>query len=401
MYIYKAGVVGAGAMGAEIAQVITFAGLPVILKDVDEGVVEKALTRMRDIYRRRVERGRMDVHAVDEKMALVEGTTSYDSFADVDIVIEAVSEDVALKRRVFGELDAVCPPSAILASNTSAISISELGAATRRPAKVVGMHFFFPAHVMKLVEVIPGLDTADDTVETVIQFAESLRKVPVRVSDGTGFLVDRLLMAYMNEALYCVQEGAATPEEIDAAVKATGLPMGPFMTADVVGLDICWSVAKQLHEEYGERMRPPVLLEKLVAAGRLGEKSGRGIYTYGGERDEEWPRLLAEAQAEWGQKETPFSVDRLLFAMINEAAICLQERVASVRDVDVAMMAGIGMPVGPLQLADKRGLDEVLAGLQALQKEHGERFRPAPLLKNKVRAGHLGIKTKCGFAEYA
>lgn len=400
MYIYKAGVVGAGLMGAEIAQVISFSGLPVVLKDVDEGIVEAALARIRDIYSRRVERGRMDARTMDEKLSLVEGTTSYDGFADVDIVIEAVPEKMALKRQVFAELDAACPQSAILASNTSALSISELGAATRRPDRVVGLHFFFPAHVMKLVEVIPGLDTSAETVDTAIQFAEGLRKVPVRVNECAGFLVNRLLMPYLNEALYCVQEGVPAAE-VDAAVKAFGLPMGPFVLADALGLDVCWDVAQTLYDEYGERMRPAELLAKLIAAGRLGEKTGKGIYTYGGEKDEELPALIGEVQKETGRAGGDFSVDRLLLPLINEAAICLQEHVAGVRDIDVAMMAGAGLPVGPLAMADKRGLDEVLAALESLRARHGERFRPAPLLKRKVRAGHLGVKSGRGFAEYS
>ncbi len=402
MYVYKAGVVGAGLMGAEIAQVISMAGLPVVLKDVDTGIVAAAVERIRDIYRRRVERGRMDARAMAEKLELIEGTTSYEGFADVDLVVEAVPEKLPLKKSVFAELDRACPPSAVLASNTSALSITELGAATSRPAKVVGLHFFFPAHVMKLVEVVPGLDTSEDTLQTVVQFAESLRKLPVRVNECAGFLVNRLLMPYLNEALYCVQEGAATPGEIDAAMRALGLPMGPFVLADALGLDVCWDVARTLHDEYGERMRPAELLPVLVEAGRLGEKSGRGIYAYGGERADDLSDLIEEARRRSGRHEgSAFSVDRLLLPLLNEAAFCVQEHVASVRDVDLAMVAGAGMPRGPLQMADERGLDVVLAGLQALQARHGERFRPAPLLRRKVRAGHLGVKVGRGFGQYA
>ncbi|MER3458301.1 MAG: 3-hydroxybutyryl-CoA dehydrogenase, partial [Chloroflexota bacterium] len=238
MYIFKAAVVGAGAMGAEIAQVISFSGLPVVLKDIDQAMLDKGMARIRRIYESRVEKGKMQPSEAENKIALVEPTLSYDSFGDVDIVIEAVPEKIAIKKAVFAELDNVCPESTIFASNTSALSISELGASTRRPHKVIGMHFFNPAHVMKLVEVIPGLDTSQETVDDVVQFAESLRKIPVVVQECPGFLVNRLLMPYLNEATIALGEGAATASEIDAAMVDFGMPMGPFTLMDMLGLDV-------------------------------------------------------------------------------------------------------------------------------------------------------------------
>src|SRR3989338_1610864 len=209
MYIYKAAVIGAGAMGAEIAQVISFSGIPVLLKDVDQARVDKGLEVIRKIYQRRVDRGKMTQDELEKKVLLVTGVVSFDGFKDVDLVIEAVPEKLELKRQIFAELDRLVPETAVLASNTSSLSISALGQVTKRPHKVIGMHFFYPAHIMKLVEAIPGLETSEETTGDVIGFAESLRKLPVRVNECPGFLVNRILMPYLNEAAYCVQEGAA------------------------------------------------------------------------------------------------------------------------------------------------------------------------------------------------
>lgn len=406
MYIFKAGVLGAGMMGAEIAQVITYSGLPVVLKDVNQELVDKGLAKIREIYQRRVDKGKMSPTTMAEKLDLVEGTTSYASFSDVDIVIEAVPENIELKKQVFRELEEVCPEGTILASNTSALSISEMGVATKRPNKVIGMHFFNPAHVMKLVEVIPGLDTDQDTIDSVVAFAESLRKIPVVVQDCPGFLVNRLLMPYLNEAAYCLQEGAATAAEIDEAVVEFGMPMGPFILMDMLGLDICYDVGKYLYSEYGERMKPAALFERLYRLGRYGEKANAGFYGYGDQTDEPVKKIIAQVQEETGRKGTHFSVERCLFPLINEAALCLQEHIASPTDIDMAMMAGTGMkkgdtPMGPLAIADEMGLDKVLAQLEEFEAQFGERFRPARLLRLKVKANHLGVKTGKGFLEHA
>jgi 3-hydroxyacyl-CoA dehydrogenase len=406
VYIFKAGVIGAGTMGAEIAQVISFSGLPVVLKDVDPNIIDKAMQKIRGIYQRRVDRGKMDARTMGEKLALIEPTLSYDGFKDVDIVIEAVPERIALKVRVFQELDKICPESAIFASNTSALSVSEMGAATQRPEKMIGMHFFFPAHVMKLVEIIPGLDTAQDSLDSTVSFAESLRKIPVVVKECPGFLVNRLLTPFLNEAVRCVQEGAATPEEIDKQVAAFGMPMGPFVLSDALGLDVAWSVAQTLYAEYGERMRLPRLLELLVEAGRLGEKAGAGFYEYGAEDKQGLRSLIERAQVENGRPDSRFSVERCLLPMINEAALCLEENIASPPDIDLAMLAGTGMrkgdqPTGPLALADEMGLDVVLGQLEEFPRKYGERFRPARYLRLKVKAKHLGKSVGQGFLEYA
>jgi len=407
MYIFKAAVVGAGTMGGEIAQVITFSGLPVVMKDIDQGMLDKGMEKARSIYQRRVDKGKMSAGEMESKMDLITPTLTYDDFGDVDIVIEAVPEKMEIKRAVFKELAAVCPEQTIFASNTSALSISEMGAATDKPHKVIGMHFFNPASVMKLVEVIPGLDTSQETVDDVVMFTESLRKIPVVVQECPGFLVNRLLMPYINEATKALEEGAATATEIDQAVVGWGMPMGPFTLMDMLGLDVIAHVGEYLYSEYGERASPALLVPKLVEAGRLGEKSGGGFYDHPGGESETVAKMIKELQSS-GQVPTgtPFSVERLMLPLINEAALCVQENIASITDIDMAMVAGTGMTyggerIGPLAVADKIGLDVVVEKLEALAKELGPRFQPVRPLKLRVRAGHLGVKAGKGFHEYA
>ena len=403
MYIFKAAVVGAGAMGAGIAQVISYSGLPVVLKDVDQAMLDKGMDYVRKIYQGRVDKGKMSASEMDSKMALITPTLDFGEFGDVDIVVEAVPEKIALKKRVFTELDQVCPEGTIFASNTSALSITEMGAATRRPHKMIGMHFFNPAHVMKLVEIIRGEATDEETVQDVVAFTESLRKIPVVVKECPGFLVNRLLMPYLNEAVLCLQEGAATAQEMDNAMVNYGWPMGPFTLMDFLGLDVCYEVGQYLTEQYGNRMQGAVMFEKLVQAGRLGEKNGAGFYSYGAASDEPVQQMIAELSG--GKKLSEFSPERLMYPMINEAARAVEENIADVRDIDMAMIAGSGMTVkgertGPLALADKIGLDVLVAGLEELEKKYGLRFHPAQKLYDLVKEGRTGEKARGGFLEY-
>ena len=406
MYIYKAAVVGAGAMGAEIAQVISFSGIPVVLKDVDQPRVDKGLETIRKIYQRRVDRGKMTVEEMDQKLALVTPATTYDALKDADLVIEAVPEQLGLKQRIFRELDGLVPETAILASNTSSLSISALGSATKRPHKVIGMHFFYPAHIMKLVEVIPGLETAEDVTADITTFAESLRKLPIRVNECPGFLVNRILMPYLNEAAFCLQAGGASPKAIDEAMVKFGFPMGPFTLVDSLGFDVCREVVNILLDAYGERMQPAPIWEQLYAKGRLGAKSGKGFYLYGeqaGQPDPELDEILKAARNRPGPN-GGLSPERLVLPMVNEMIRCLEEYVCTAADADLAVVAGLGFPMsrgGILHYADEIGLDVVLAQLQRFSKELGGRFWPSPLLKRKVAAGHLGRKSKKGFFEYA
>lgn len=403
MFIYKAGVVGAGAMGAGIAQVISFSGLPVVLKDTDDERVKKGLDMVRKVYQGRVDKGKMTASEMDQKMNLVTGSTSYDDFKDCDLVIEAVFESMKVKQQVFQDLEKVLPETAIMATNTSALSISQIASAVKRSEKVIGLHFFNPAPVMKLVEVIPGLQTSTETVDDTVAFAESLRKMPVRVKECAGFLVNRLLLPYLNEAAYALQEGSAPMDEMDKALRGFGMPMGPFALLDMLGLDVCAEVSQILYDSFGPRMKAAEILGEMHKAGRLGTKNGIGFYVYDDSKKAELKPIVDGIQAKTGVKGTPFSPERFVFQMINEAAYCLEENVASPGDIDLAMLAGTGFPQdkgGPLHLADGIGVDVVLAKLQEFSKTLGPRFWPAPILKRMVAANYLGQKTKKGFFNY-
>jgi 3-hydroxyacyl-CoA dehydrogenase/enoyl-CoA hydratase/3-hydroxybutyryl-CoA epimerase len=410
MYIFKAGVVGAGFMGAEIAQVITYAGLPVVLKDIDQEMLDKGMEALREIYQRRVDKGKMTATAMQEKVDLAIPTLSYDEFADVDIVIEAVPEDMKIKQQVFAELDKVCPTETIFASNTSALSIQEMGSATKRPHKVIGLHFFSPAHLMKLVEVVHSPDTDQETIDDVVQFSEELRKIPVVVKECPGFLVNRILVPYLLEAILSLQEGAATASEIDGAMTEFGWPMGPFTLMDMVGIGVSYHTAMYMASQH-EGLPVPPLLEKLYQAGRLGEKAGAGFYGYGDQTDEPVKEMVKEIQTQPGAiTGTEFSVERLMMPMVNEAALCAMEEIANINDIDMACIAGLGMQVrqedgqavrmGPLEYADSVGLDVVVEQLEELEKKFGPRFHPVDVLYQKVKAGDLGKKAGRGFMEY-
>jgi len=281
VYIFKCAVVGAGAMGGEIAQVISWAGLPVVLKDIDQKMLDHGMATARAVYQRRLDRGKLTAAEMDDKLALITPTLTYDDFGDVDFVSEAVPEKLEIKKAVFAELDRICQSTAILATNTSALSISAIAAATKRPAQVVGFHFFNPASVMKLVEVVSGAQTSQDTVDTAVSFAEELRKIPVRVKECAGFVVNRVLMASMIEILRARAELGVDHESVDALVQSKGgVPMGPFLLSDMLGLDIALDVANTLEKAYGPRFAAPDELRSLVAAGHLGVKTGKGFYTH-------------------------------------------------------------------------------------------------------------------------
>jgi 3-hydroxyacyl-CoA dehydrogenase len=290
MFVFKAAVVGAGVMGGEIAQVIAAADIPVVLKDVDAEFVDAGLKKAREVTEgqaaRLAKKGRITEEQaaaqVERTLGLIEGTTSYDAFGDVDFVIEAVPEKMAIKHAVFAELDAATPGHAVLASNTSGLSITEIGDATSRPEKVVGFHFFWPASYMRLVEVIEGDETSPDTAQAAANFAQAIRKTPVRCAECPGFVVNRILVSTASEIWRYQDETGIPVEELDEFItQKASMPMGPFRVADMSGLDTVVKVARDLRDAYGERMYVHRGMEEMVERGDLGAKTGKGFYDHG------------------------------------------------------------------------------------------------------------------------
>ena len=276
------GVLGAGTMGAGIAQVCAEAGFKVVLVDIAPEFVDKAVKGMNKNWSKAVEKGKMAADQVEKLNALVTTSTDNASFKDCDIVIEAIVENIDIKKKVFKELGEICGPDAILASNTSALSITEIAAATNRPSKVVGMHFFNPVPVMKLVEVIPGAETTDDVVEAVMDLSRKIGKEPVRAKESPGFIVNRILVPYINEAAIVYQEGIASAEEIDKAMRlGANMPMGPLALCDLVGIDVVLAICEYYWREFGDsKYRPSLAFRQKVRAGHLGMKTGKGFYDY-------------------------------------------------------------------------------------------------------------------------
>jgi 3-hydroxyacyl-CoA dehydrogenase len=293
VFVSKAAVVGAGTMGGEIAQTVAAAGFPVVLKDVEQQFVDQGVEKAREVTRgqlgRLVKKGRLSEVEAEQKaeeiVGLIDGTTEYEAFADVDFVIEAVPERIDLKRRVFVELDQATPGHAILASNSSSLSIAEMGRATSRPDKVVGFHYFFPASVMRLIEVIEGEGTtSEDTLDAAANFAQTIRKQPIRCGEIPGFVVNRVLISAISEVWRVQDHDDIDPKEIDRVISESGAaPMGPFYLSDLLGLDTVLHVAEHLSEsEGGERFYVSPKMKELVASGHLGQKTGRGFYDHTG-----------------------------------------------------------------------------------------------------------------------
>jgi enoyl-CoA hydratase/3-hydroxyacyl-CoA dehydrogenase len=406
MFVFKAAVVGAGTMGGQIAQTIAAAGFPVVLKDIDEDLVQAGLDEARKVTEGQVARlakkGKITpeqaVEQTADVLALIKGTTSYEDFGDVDFAIEAVPERMEIKQAVFAELDACTPGHAILASNTSSLSISEIGEATLRPDKVVGFHYFYPASVMPLVEVIEGEETSPETVTAALTFAQAIRKQPIACLEVPGFVVNRILMAGMSEIWREQEEKGLSIKAMDEGIGAANVvPMGPYFLVNLLGLDTVLHVAEHVADAYGpERFYVPKAMQKLVGEGKLGAKTGGdGVYSPAGE-----PNVKGEAQPNVEE-----IVELLSLKTLVEACLVLEEGVSTHRDIDFGMMAGAGLDprrglMPPFLKADAEGLDVVLARLEAVAERHGERFAPPAILRRMVAQGRLGQKTGQGFYAY-
>ena len=399
MFVFKAAVVGAGTMGGEIAQVIASAGIPVVLKDVRQEFVELGLKKAREVtaaqlgglvHKQKITQEQADAQA-QEILGRIHGTTEYEGFGDVDFVIEAVPERMAIKQAVFAELDALVPGHAILASNTSALPVSEMADATSRPDKVVGFHFFYPASFMRLVEIVEGADTSPETMQTATTFAQAIRKMPIACGEQPGFVVNRILNSAISEVWRFQESGGLSIKAIDDAVSVAGVaPMGPFFLTDLLGLDTVLHVAQHLQESYGpESFYVHQGMKVYVEAGELGAKTGKGFYDNGQPR--------SEGDTEFDHDEL---TQRFVLKAFVEACLVLEDGMATVRDIDLGMMAGAGLIPPPFARADQTGLDDVLAALQTAAEEWGGQFAPPLILRRLVAQGRLGAKSGQGFFAY-
>jgi 3-hydroxyacyl-CoA dehydrogenase/enoyl-CoA hydratase/3-hydroxybutyryl-CoA epimerase len=390
--VERVAVVGAGFMGAGIAVVAAESGLRVRLKDVSAEAVGKGLRTATRTLVERAERRRRPQHEITALTDRVEPATEYTGFATVELVVEAVFEDVALKHRIIGEIEAAAAPDAIVASNTSTIPIATLAAAATRPENVIGLHFFSPVEKMPLLEIIVTPTTAPDTTATSHRWAKRIGKTPIVVNDAPGFYVNRILGPYMNEAALLLEEGVPM-EEVDAAMVAWGFPVGPITLFDEVGLDVAGKSGKILQEAFGDRMLPNAVIAKLLDDGRLGRKNGKGFYRYeggkkGGPDDSVYALIGAGRRRSMPRAEIQ---ERLALGMINEAVRALEDGVLrSERDGDVGAVMGFGFPPfrgGPFWYLRQEGPAAVLERLRALESAHGARFAPAPLLERMARGG--------------
>ncbi len=413
------GVVGAGTMGAGIAQTIAHAGFVVETLDANPDLVRKAYAAVKERLDRQVEKKKLPHHERDETLARLRVASGYDVFRNAELVIEAVPEDVGLKRRILGEIAAVVSPRAVIATNTSSISIAKLADGLPSPNRFLGMHFFNPAPVMKLIELVSGPQTDQQTMVLGVAFTNAFNKTPIKVKDSPGFVVNRVARPFYLESLAMLESGVADVQTIDAAVRDVGrFPMGPFQLLDLIGLDVNLAVTKTVHEGFNKpaRFAPSSIQAKLVEQGRLGRKSGRGFYDYSSEpptRSYETPvrridgwkpgaALVAFAQtlgkpADWAM----YLYARIIVAIINEAALAA-ETIALPREVDLGMKLGLNYPEGPMEIADFIGLDVVRDLMAEFAKDDKSgRYEPAPLLLERIKVGKLGEKTAHGFLRHS
>jgi 3-hydroxyacyl-CoA dehydrogenase len=397
-------VVGAGTMGGGIAMVFSNAGIPVLLKEADQAALDRGMATIQKNYANSVKRGRFTQQFVDECLKRIEPTLSFDGFTGVDMVIEAVFEGMALKKEIFSQLDRICKPGAILASNTSTLSIDEIAASTARPEAVIGTHFFSPANVMRLLEIVRGKRTGKEVIATCMQLSKTIGKIGVLVGNCRGFVGNRMFGPYRREAQFLVEEGAGI-DAVDKALYDFGMAMGPLATGDLAGLDVGWRIRKEYKHLEKPGVRQPFAEDQLCELGRFGQKTRAGWYKYDDQRqpslDPEVGGLLKVWTTQAGISQRPISdqemVDRCIYALVNEGARILEEGFAlRAVDIDIIYLNGYGFPAyrgGPMWYADTVGLKKVYERILEFQKQHGELWEPAPLLKTLAEQGK-------GFADF-
>jgi len=390
--VRKLGVVGAGVMGGAIAELAASNDVDVILKDIEQGPLDSGLHHAHQLLDKAAGKGVFSQEAAGLKFARIEGTLEYGPFGDADLAVEAVVERMPVKQQVFRELEEALPEGAVMATNTSSLSVAEMASAASEPGRVVGLHFFNPVHKMPLVEVVRAGETSEEALATAFAFALAMDKKPVVVKDAPGFLVNRLLGPYLNEAGHFLEEGVPV-RRIDDALSDFGMPMGPCRLLDEVGFDVARHVAEELHRAFGERMAPAGIIGRLVEDGRLGKKNGLGFYVYEDGREKKLDRDLRRTLP---APADPMPSDeeiqrRCLYVMVNEAAWALDEDVvAGADDVDLALVMGTGFPPfrgGLLRWADREGLPSIVETLEGYAQRIGPRFQPASLLADMAGRG--------------
>ena len=396
--IRKVAIVGAGAMGGGIAMACANAGIAVVLKDADDSALDRGMAAIAKNYESSVKRGRFSKEIMEQRMALIHPQLSYDGFESADLILEAVFESMALKKDIFGAIGMLAKADCILATNTSTLDIDQIAATTPRPHMVVGLHFFNPAHVMRLVEIVRGAATGKPVLATALALAKKLGKVGVVVGNCRGFVGNRMMLPYLREAQLLVEDGA-TPAQVDKALYDFGMAMGPFAVDDLGGIDVLWRVRQEWRHLETPGMRQPLVHDKLYHMGRLGQKTGKGWYVYDENRqpkpDPEVETLIESTAREAGIARRSISdqeiIERCIYTLINEGARILEEGYAQrAADIDVIYLTGYGFPAylgGPMWRADAIGLKKILDRILEFRKSVGEWWEPAPLLRDLAERG--------------
>ncbi len=384
--VKRAGVVGAGVMGGGIAQLFAAKDIRVRMKDIQWDAVAKGYKAAEKVFRKKLERRKMTAFEFENAMERIEGTTNFSGFKQLDLVVEAVVENMDVKKKVLAEVDTLVNADCVLATNTSSLSVSEMAKAMKNPKRFVGMHFFNPVDKMPLVEVIRGAETSDEAVATVFSLSKKLGKTPIVVKDSPGFVVNRILCPYLNEAATLMTEGVPVTR-IDEIAEKFGMPMGPCALLDEVGLDVGGKVSKVLYGAFGDRLKPPAVISVIGDTGRLGKKTGSGIYQYEKGKRKEDTTLYETLKIKKGGTELSDEIilKRLIYLMINEAARCMDEGlVRDAADIDIGMIFGTGFAPfrgGLCRYADSIGAESVVADLELLAKKFGDRFAPCQYLQ--------------------